>query len=146
MADTFDLDDDSLQEDDGIIELTNGVADKPDNEDDGFIKLTEMVDDINSDKEEMLIELTHAVDAESVTGTFGSPEELDIDDQEIRESLTAEDVSPDQVRSALEKIIEEKFGDTLEPMLFKVMEEVLKREISTIRDRFQEELDKIGKA
>jgi len=144
MTDSTGLDDNSFEKEDGIIELTDKVDGGSDNEDvDDLIELTHMAEEINSDEDDTVIELTDTTD---VAETFDKPAQLDMDDEKIRESLSVDDVSPAQIQAALEQLIERKFGDTLETMMYKVMEEVLEREITKIRDRFQEELDKIGSA
>ena len=43
-------------------------------------------------------------------------------------------MSPEQVEVALERVIEKKFADKIEGILFEVMEKVIEKEITEIRE------------
>ncbi|MCP4021755.1 MAG: hypothetical protein GY729_07925 [Desulfobacteraceae bacterium] len=144
MADTTGIEDNSFEDDD-IIELTEIVEEVSEDsqEDDGILDLTDAIDADTDDLDDGFIELTDMV--EEINSTK-PPKELDIDDSEIKKSLAIEEVTQDQVQAALESLIEKKFGDTIDTMILKTMEDVLEKEISIIKERFQDLLDKLGKA
>lgn len=53
-------------------------------------------------------------------------------------------LSPEQIETALEKVIEKKFAAQIQSILFQVMERVIEKEISEIRESLQKDLDQIG--
>jgi citrate lyase gamma subunit len=61
-------------------------------------------------------------------------------------SIQAIDLSREQMEAALERMIEKKFGDRVETILFEVLERVIEREIAGIKDSLQKDLDHIGNA
>ncbi len=56
-----------------------------------------------------------------------------------------ENISSEQVETALERVIEKKFAQKIESILFEVMERVIEKEIAEIRATLQKDLDNIGK-
>ncbi len=105
-------------------------------QDEQIIELTDIVDDVDAVSEDEMsdndiIELTD-IDAPS-------------------DALVVEDVLPDglavsrqQLEAALERIIEKKFSQKIEAILFDVMERVISKEITEIRENLQKDLDQIG--
>jgi citrate lyase gamma subunit len=81
--------------------------------------------------------------------------ELDVDEpvkadlveaDDKMESVQAIELSEEQVQAALERLIEKKFGDRVESILFEVLERVIEREIAGIKESLQKDLDHIGNA
>lgn len=54
-------------------------------------------------------------------------------------------ISSDQIEAALERVIEKKFAQKIESILFEVMERVIEKEIMEIKETLQKDLDNIGK-
>ncbi|MCF6246550.1 MAG: hypothetical protein L3J69_04220 [Desulfobacula sp.] len=52
-------------------------------------------------------------------------------------------VSAEQLESALERVIEKKFADKIESILFEVMENVIEKELASIKKSLQQDLDQI---
>lgn len=55
-------------------------------------------------------------------------------------------ISDEQLDAALERVIEKKFADKIEVVLLEVMQQVIEKEISQIKQTLQEDLDQIGTA
>lgn len=67
------------------------------------------------------------------------------DDLEENAVLTQEiALSSEQIEAALERVIEKKFANKIETILFEVLEKVIEREIAEIRESLQKDLDQIG--
>ncbi len=108
----------------------------------------------NTGQDEQIIELTDIVDdVDAVSEDEMSDNDIieltDID--AASDALVVEDVLPDgyavsqeQLEAALERIIEKKFSQKIEAILFDVMERVISREITEIRENLQKDLDQIG--
>ncbi|MCA1787228.1 MAG: hypothetical protein LC657_14745 [Desulfobacteraceae bacterium] len=108
----------------------------------------------NTEQDEQIIELTDIVDdvdavSEDQMSDDGILELTDID--AASDALVGEDVLPDgaavsqqQLEAALERIIEKKFSQKIEAILFDVMERVISKEITEIRENLQKDLDQIG--
>ncbi len=75
------------------------------------------------------------VDGSVLGGSAGS-----LDEKEMTS------VSRADVEAALERVIEKKFSQTIEPILFEVMEKVIGKEIADIKASLQKDLDDIGKS
>ncbi|NOX33232.1 MAG: hypothetical protein GXP56_05775 [Deltaproteobacteria bacterium] len=93
--------------------------------------------------DEEIIELTDIVEDES--------HDLDLDivkeehfEEELVESVQDLSVSPEVLEAALERVIEKKFADKIEAILFEVMEKVIGKEIGEIKESLQKDLDQIG--
>ena len=46
----------------------------------------------------------------------------------------------------MERVVEKKFADKIETILFEVMEKVIEKEIKEIKESLQKDLDQIGNA
>ena len=163
MADLTDWDDDisgTDEMDEDIIELTDIVDEGIDNtvDDEQVIELTDIIEeeshDLNLDivKEE-IGESEEAFDLEDES-LIDDELEIEIDDPGVDESLPEDkhetdlppgfDLSPEMLETALERVVEKKFADKIETILFEVMEKVIEKEIKEIKDSFQRNLDQIG--
>ena len=123
-----DWDNDGVDNDEsgeGIIELTDIVMDEPD-----------------SGVEEDIIELTDIVENQGMDLNLDSVRvDADEETEDLPFSLTSE-----QVEAALEKVIERQSADKIETILFQVIEKVIEREITGIRESLQKDLDQIENA
>lgn len=150
MADTTDWDDDILNEneaDDNIIELTDIVEEE--NTDFDLDIIEEDTDfDLDIVKEE-IDEGEESFDLEDET-YFTEEDEFEIDEpiddmsvDHDQENASPQDLtlSPEQFEAALEKVIEKKFADKIETIMFKVMEKVIEKEITRIKESLQKDLD-----
>ncbi len=164
------VEDKSDSEDDGtFIELTEIAEDRSDSEDDeSFIELTEIAEDNGDDlgldldqeendfvegldlqkKEEYVEESIEEIEEEIEDITIDLEDETNLSDKEIvsdeMDSSEELSISADQFEAALERVIEKKFADKIESILFEVMEKVIEKEISEIRESLQKDLDQIG--
>jgi hypothetical protein len=168
MSDLTDWDDDILDKegtDEGIIELTSIVEDDLENEvdDETIIELTDIAEedapglglDITTDD---YLELEDQVEIEDQIKVEDQVEvEKEFDGLELETESLGEDVSneievaaiqnlitQEQVEAALERVIENKFADKIEAILFEKMEKVIEREIADIKESLQKDLDQIG--
>ncbi len=111
------------------------MADKT-GQDDQIIELTDIVDDVDALSEDEMADddIIELIDIDA------APE-----DSEMHNVLPDEAaVSQQQVEAALERIIEKKFSEKIDVILFDVMERVISREIREIRENLQKDLDQIG--
>ena len=53
-------------------------------------------------------------------------------------------IDQEQIEAVLERIIEKKFADKIESVLFEVMENVIEKQIIEIKESLQKDLDQIG--
>lgn len=161
MADTTDWDDDMSgnKDTDDVIELTDIVAD----DDDDIIELTDVAapeetpDGMNSAADsEYDIELVSPDEPETIL----SLDEDDEDDPDFGfETETGESdekadadtglpadvqISMEQLETALERVIERKFAEKIDAVLFEVMESVIKKEIDSLKEKLLKDLDQIG--
>ncbi len=98
-----------------------------------IIELTDMVmDSPDALAEDKIIELTDIVknDATDINPEFPS----------------SFDLTSEQLEAALEKVIEKQFADKIQAILFQVVERVIEREITGIRESLQKDLDQIENA
>ena len=154
-----DWDDDILggeKTDDGIIELMDIVNDDPEDiSEDNIIELTDIVKkedtDFNPDvaREEGIeveedLELDNEVFADK--GLELEMFDKDIPVEQEKNILSDRDLSvtQEQMEAALERVIEKKFADKIETILFEVMEKVIEKEIAEIKESLQKDLDHIG--
>ena len=107
-------------EDDDVIELTDIVEDDADAGDDGMIELTDIVED---------------------DGDMSEPAETPVLAQA---AAAAPEIRMEDLEAALERVIEAKFSDKIESILFEVMERVIEKEIAQIKESLQKDLDQIG--
>lgn len=116
--------------------------------------------DIN-DRDEDIIELTDIVDEKSVPADDGLTELTDIIEEtgtELGTDITMEDsidddkdsvepqnlnLTQDQLEASLERIIEKKFGDKIETILFEITEKVINEQVIKIKKSLQKDLDQI---
>ena len=140
-------DDESGEE---IIELTDIVMDEPDSgADDNIIELTDI-----AKHEDMDFNLD-IVRVETDTGTEDFDLGLELEekvktapedqnrDLEFPSSLA---LTSEQVEAALEKVIEKQFADKIQTILFQVVEKVIEKEITGIRESLRKDLDQIENA
>ncbi len=124
---------DETKQDDPIIELTDVVEDGEDME-------QTLSDDIFSDDEmpdENLVELTDVDDFNEIediekavaAGEISAPDEISVSDEKIE--------------TALERVIEKKFAEKIEPLLFETMERVILQEIQKIKTTLLKDMDRI---
>ena len=121
--------------------------------DDEIIELTDLASDESSEGENQeIIELTEVDTGEDVSEPTDAPLTLedDISDLGIGDDADKEvdlpEVSQDAFEAALERVIEKKFSESIEKILFEVMEKVIQREIADIKTGLQKDLDDIGSA
>lgn len=143
------------QDDDSIIELTEVVEDGEDVEDtlsddilseneildDSPFELTDMDDfsDADMDFEETGME-NPAGDISSEEPsvseeTFVFGETSDVDEIPVSEK---------QIEAALERVIEKKFAEKIEPLIFDTVERVILQEIKKIKAALLEDVDRNG--
>jgi hypothetical protein len=111
--------------------------------DDPIIELTEIVeDDADSDLplHEDIIELTDS-DADAQDEVMEDIwEDPTLPEEDLPDMVP---MSTQQLETALERVIERKFAEKIEPMLFEAMERVIAREIKKIKESLQKDLDQI---
>ena len=129
------------KQDDPIIELTDVVEDVEDMEDilsDDTFSEDEIPDGSFDDN---AIELT---DMEEVSDIEMDIEDIESDDP-VQDDLPEEmPVSQEQIEAALERVIEKKFAQKIEPLLFDTMERVILQEIQKIKTALLKDMDRIG--
>ncbi|MCG8568462.1 MAG: hypothetical protein MI747_25610 [Desulfobacterales bacterium] len=105
---------------------------------DAVIELTELMEtdlEISDSGEADILELTEVV-----------PEQVETRQSQAAPSdLNGLDISEEQVMAALERYIEKRFSDQIETALLEIMEKVISKEITEIRENLQRDLDQIGK-
>jgi hypothetical protein len=124
---------DETKQDDPIIELTDVLED-------GEEMDQTLSDDIFSDDEmpdENLVELTDVDD-------FNEIEDMDkavaADEISVPDEIS---VSDEKIQTALERVIEKKFAQKIEPLLFETMERVILQEIQKIKTTLLKDMDRI---
>ena len=138
-------DDESGEE---IIELTDIVMDEPDSgAEDSIIELTDIVKNEGTDLNLDIVRMETGagtkdfdlgLELEEKADTFQRDQRFD---PESPFALTLE-----QVEAALEKVIEKQFADKIQTILFQVVEKVIEKEITEIRESLQKDLDQIENA
>jgi len=146
MTDTTDWDDDILSEDetdDDIIDLTDIIT-----ENSAAATQEDIIEleDETSSNEDFEFESNDLIE-DPIDNPADDPADDLMDDISIEQDQ--EIVSPqelslpqEQLEAALERVIEKKFGDKIETLLFEVMEKVIEKEIAKIKESFQKELDR----
>lgn len=129
------------KQDDPIIELTDVVEDGEDMED-ILLDDTFSEEDIPDDSfDDNAIELTDMEDVSDI--------EMDIEDIEMQYPVQVNrseeiPVSQEQIEAALERVIEKKFAQKIEPLLFDTMERVILQEIQKIKTALLKDMDGMG--
>ncbi|MBU1342875.1 MAG: hypothetical protein KKE44_05545 [Proteobacteria bacterium] len=77
-------------------------------------------------------------------GIEDTPDDDLVETEETVAAAGELDVSQEQIEAALERVIEKKFGERIEILLFEVIEKVIEKEIVEIRESLQKDLDQIG--
>ncbi len=109
-----------------------------DGAEDPIIELTDIVNpDQDSAEPEPVIELTDIVTPGRGVSDTASVSETGMDSG-------VRNIDQSQIEAALERVIEKKFSDKIETILFEVMEKVIEKEIAEIRESLQRDLDQIG--
>ncbi|MEX1301336.1 MAG: hypothetical protein AB1Z38_06405 [Desulfotignum sp.] len=118
------------KQEDPIIELTDVLEDGEDTEqtlsDDIFSddEITD-VDDFNDIRANGFEDIEKAVSADEIS----APDEISVSDEKIE--------------TALERVIEKKFAEKIEPLLFETMERVILKEIQKIKTTLLKDMDRI---
>jgi hypothetical protein len=118
------------KQEDPIIELTDVVEDGEDTEktlsDDIFSddEITD-VDDFDDIRANGFEDIEKAVSADEIS----APDEISVSDEKIE--------------TALERVIEKKFAEKIEPLLFETMERVILKEIQKIKTTLLKDMDRI---
>ena len=120
-----------VQDNDEIIELTDEV-DTPDKEDQGIIELTQVVPADDLERQ------VPGFEAPLVLENAGNTQGCDT-------AIPQPQVGREEFEAALERVIEKKFSNTIEKILFEVMETVIQKEITDIKTSLQKDLDDIGR-
>jgi len=133
-----------------IIELTDRVMDEPDSgTEEDILELTDIVetpgldlnlDIVRVDADQGMETFELGLDPEEKTGP--APQDQGFDPEPALPLAP----TPGQVEAALEKVIEKQFADKIETILFQVIERVIEREITGIRESLQKDLDQIENA
>jgi len=143
-----------LEQEDEIIELTQVV-------DDDFLNVSEQDvqgqdaldhdaldhDTLDHDTlDQEIIELTDIhTNTDEVQADEVQAEEPDDNDLDMESVLMGDSsISQEQVDAALERVIEKKFAEKIEKILFEVMERVIEKEVVDLKARLQKDLDEIG--
>ena len=124
---------DETKQDDPIIELTDVV------EDDEDLEKT-LSDDLLSEDgipDETPVELSDVHDFNDIEDIDRAPA---ADDISVSDEIS---VSEAQIEAALERLIEKKFAEKIEPLLFETMERVILREIQKIKTTLLKDADQI---
>ena len=149
--------------DDSFIELTDVVKeeniDLTVEADDDVIELTDVAeeDSIEGDLGIANQESPEFDEDLELDGGVSDDEGLDLESKDSSEIILAESVDSPvpfsdlnvdqaQIEAAFERVIEKKFADKIETILFAVMEKVIEKEITEIKENLQKDLDDIGKA
>ena len=129
------------KQDDPIIELTDVVEDGEDMEDilsDDTFSEDEIPDGSFDDN---AIELT---DMEEVSDIEMDIEDIESEDPVQDDPSEEMPVSQEQIEAALERVIEKKFAQKIEPLLFDTMERVILQEIQKIKTALLKDMDRMG--
>jgi hypothetical protein len=153
------------KQDDSIIELTDVVEDGQGAEetlsddilsdveisDDSAIELTD-IEEFND------IEMDAEPDVQEIEPEDPSRDELDGNDSFSEEAIAVDktsdsgemsasdqlSISDEQIEAALERVIEKRFAEKIEPLLFDTMERVILQEIQKIKAALFKDMDQIG--
>lgn len=148
-----DWDNDGVDNDEsgeGIIELTDIFMDEPESGAEGnIIELTDIIENEGMDLNLDIVK----VDTDTGTEDFDLGLELEekantppVDQNPGLEPPFSFTLTPEQLEAALERVIEKQFADQIQTILFQVIERVIEREITGIRESLQKDLDQIENA
>ena len=117
-----------------------------DQAEDAVIELTDIVDQGADTEEEEILDLTEIVGDDREDLDLDIEAEGDQEDSEPVASLNVEDldVTEEQVMAALERVIEKKFADKIETLLFEVLERVIQNEVAEIKESLQQFVENEG--
>jgi len=130
-----------VQDNDDIIELTEVVTQNLSEDDDtGIIELTEVVPGAADRQEAFVVEAPSTLDDYPAGGNVETES-----DEKAEVCAKVPEVSQEMFEAALERVIVKKFSETIEKILFEVMEKVIQKEITDIKSSLQKDLDDIGR-
>jgi len=112
-------------------------------QDDPIIELTDVVED-GEDMEQTLSDDIFSDDEMPDVDHFNEIE--DIDKAVAADEISSPDgisVSDEKIETALERVIEKKFAERIEPLLFETMERVILQEIQKIKTTLLKDMDRI---
>ena len=135
--------DEVIEPEEEVIELMDIVKEQSDEGEDDF-----GLEDETSFDEGLELEAVVPLYDEADGQTDGQPDDL-VDDSSLehdQEMVSPQNLnlSPELLEAALEKVIERKFSDKIEAILFEVMEKAIEKEIAEIKESLQKDLDQIG--
>ena len=132
--------------------MDKGRKNMADSTDDEIIELTQMVEEDIPETGEIL-ELAEMAgeeeplvmeDAAMDGGTSGA--DLSMAERDDLPGINPDTISQEQLDAAVERVIEKKFAQHIEKILFEVTETIIKREIAEIKAGLQKDLDDIDNA
>jgi hypothetical protein len=118
------------KQDDPIIELTDVVEDGEDTE----LSLSEDIFSEDDIPDENPIELMDEDDFNDIEKAVAA-DEISVPDEIY--------VSDEKIETALERVIEKKFAEKIEPLLFETMERVILKEIQKIKNTLLQDMGRI---
>jgi hypothetical protein len=118
------------KQDDPIIELTDVVEDGEDTE----LSLSEDIFSEDDIPDENPIELMDEDDFNDIEKAV-AVDEISVPDEIY--------VSDEKIETALERVIEKKFAEKIEPLLFETMERVILKEIQKIKNTLLQDMGRI---
>ncbi|WP_457553892.1 hypothetical protein [Desulfobacula sp.] len=157
MADHTDWYDDFLSDkkaDEKIVELKDivEVPDDPSIQED-VIELTDIVEKRSAAPDIDYVGKDNFMAEENLEMEGDTGIELETDDPREKifpepevatDPASSSSLDKEQLEAALERVIEKKFADKIDVILFEAMEKVIKKEILKIKKRLQKGLDQIG--
>jgi hypothetical protein len=99
--------------------------------------------DFDLDMDEIVKTVSEKEDDVSEPALTMAPIDEEVIDEEAVPDIGST-ITQEQMDAALERVIEKKFANKIEKILFEVIEKVLKKEIVDIRQRLQKDLDEIA--
>lgn len=133
-----------------MIELTDIVMDEPDSgADDNIIELTDIAKPEDMDLNLDIVRVETDAGTEDFDLGFELEEKLKTAPEDQNRDLefpSSFALTSEQVEAALEKVIEKQFADKIQTILFQVVEKVIEKEITGIRESLQKDLDQIENA
>lgn len=136
--------------------MDNSGENMADSNDDEIIELTQVAEDTLSEEAEDVIDLTQVAETEPealVLEDALTPEPASEEAADTEEASSGETGASDmpalgrkELEAAIERVIERKFSQQIEQILFEVTETVIKREIADIKAGLQKDLDDIDNA
>lgn len=125
------------------------------------------IDDSEDSEEEFDLEDTDDFDEEEPEAELVKQPAMEFDLEKVKELVRKEigvqladiqdvkeekddqvelEVEPKEIEAAIEKIVQEKFSDNIESVLFSVIEKVMEKEISEVKKNLEQNLDDIIKS